>query len=56
VGVGGTAGRTGSVLGDWEEVPDWFGFHILVVFPFIFSGMSRCNPPGILRPLETYAG
>ena len=31
----GTDGRVGSVLGDCEGLPGWFGFHICFVLPFV---------------------
>jgi len=35
VGVGAD-GRVGSVLGDIEGLPGWFGFHISLVLPFVY--------------------
>src|SRR6202044_292880 len=32
----GTDGRVGSVLGDCEGLPGWFGFHISFVLPFVY--------------------
>ena len=32
----GTDGRVGSVLGDCEGLPGWFGFHICFVLPFVY--------------------
>ena len=34
--VVGADGRVGSVLGDIEGLPGWFGFHISFVLPFVY--------------------
>ena len=41
----GTDGRVGSVLGDVEGLPGWFGFHISLVLPFVYSGYRPPNNP-----------
>ena len=45
VGVGAD-GRVGSVLGDIEGLPGWFGFHISFVLPFVYflDTGPRSNP------------
>src|SRR5271168_2946610 len=42
----GTDGRVGSVLGDDEGLPGWFGFHISVVLPFVSFWVQAPEQPG----------
>ena len=46
----GTDGRVGSVLGDIEGLPGWFGFHISLVLPFVYSGYRPPNNPAEQNP------
>ena len=41
----GTDGRVGSVLGDVEGLPGWFGFHISVVLPFVYFWIQAPEQP-----------
>ena len=41
----GTDGRVGSVLGDCEGLPGWFGFHISFVLPFVNCWIQAPEQP-----------
>ena len=41
----GADGRVGSVLGDDEGLPGWFGFHISVVLPFVYFWVQAPEQP-----------
>src|ERR1700683_5444665 len=41
----GTDGRVGSVLGDCEGLPGWFGFHICFVLPFVCCWIQAPEQP-----------
>ena len=41
----GTDGRVGSVLGDCEGLPGWFGFHICFVLPFVYFWIQAPEQP-----------
>jgi hypothetical protein len=41
----GTDGRVGSVLGDCEGLPGWFGFHICFVLPFGYFWIQAPEQP-----------
>jgi hypothetical protein len=41
----GTDGRVGSVLGDCEGLPGWFGFHICLVLPFVYCWIQAPEQP-----------
>jgi hypothetical protein len=41
----GKDGRVGSVLGDIEGLPGWFGFHISVVLPFVYFWIQAPEQP-----------
>jgi hypothetical protein len=41
----GTDGRVGSVLGDVEGLPGWFGFHISLVLPFVYCWIQAPEQP-----------
>src|SRR5271154_6026597 len=41
----GTDGRVGSVLGDIEGLPGWFGFHISLVLPFVNCWIQAPEQP-----------
>ena len=53
VGVGAD-GRVGSVLGDIEGLPGWFGFHISLVLPFVYflDTGPRNNPAEFVPALR----
>jgi hypothetical protein len=53
VGVGAD-GRVGSVLGDIEGLPGWFGFHISLVLPFVYflDTGPRNNPAGFVSAFK----
>jgi hypothetical protein len=41
----GADGRVGSVLGDCEGLPGWFGFHICFVLPFVYFWIQAPEQP-----------
>jgi hypothetical protein len=43
--LAGTGGRVGSVLGEVEGLPGWFGFHISFVLPFVDSWIQAPEQP-----------
>ena len=57
VGVGAD-GRVGSVLGDIEGLPGWFGFHISLVLPFVYflDTGPRNNPAASVPAFKGKSG
>jgi hypothetical protein len=52
----GADGRVGSVLGDDEGLPGWFGFHISVVLPFVYFWVQAPNNPAELSAVQGKSG